>query len=248
MKNSIKTIEQLNLRLKGFHKHFKGRFLFLQNKILTQEEYVLWDFSFSVLADWDKKNRPDNYGIFSHTFEEIGLLLACSASKISRNSKRLFESGLWSYTKDNRIRVNGFEIRDELIKDRLKEVTNKKGIINLQEYIAELKVDSANLQQEIAKTHKSSPKGNGVNQVQTVANLQSTYSKDTLSFPGKAESIILKSEEDYKNVVRQVEELGKVLQNKWFDPNPEIQELVKKYEQLGCLMLNYEIEHNLLPI
>ncbi len=249
MKNSIKTIEELNLRLKGHHKTFRGRFLLLQNKVLTEEEYVLWELSDSVLADWDKNNHPNTYGTFNHTYEEIGFLLGgWSVSKVSRSSKKLFVVGLWSHEKSNRIRVNGFEIREKLIKYKLKEITDEKGIVNLQKYIAELKVDFAKPQQEIAKMQNSSPKGIRVNQPQTVAKLQSTYSKDTLSFPCKVESIILKSEEDYKNVVSQVEELGKALQNKWFDPNPEIQALVKKYEQLSCLMLNYEIEHNLLPI
>lgn len=242
MKNSIKTLEQLNLRLKGYHKHFKGRFLLLQNKVLTQEEYLLWDFSFSVLADWDKEHRPDSYGTFNHTFKEIGRLLACSTSKVSRNSKKLFKTELWSYTDDERtrIRVKGFDIREKL--------TNTKEIINLQEYIAKLKVDFAEPQREVAEMQETAPKGNQVSQLQTIAKLQSHSSKEALGFPCKVQSIILKCEEEYKNVVRQVEELGKKLQGKWFDPNPEIQALVKKHEQLACLMLDYEIEHDLLPI
>ena len=38
------------------------------------------------------------------------------------------------------------------------------------------------------------------------------------------------------------------LRDHWFSSNPVHQQWVGVYEQLACDLLNYEVEHNLLPL
>ena len=75
MKIEIKPYreEKLKNRLKGWHRHFRGRFQLLQSKTLTKSEYILWDCCFSVLADWD--SRHPTYKSFDFTNIEIAYFI-----------------------------------------------------------------------------------------------------------------------------------------------------------------------------
>lgn len=202
MRSVKKTLEQLNLRLKGYDRHFKGRFLLLQKGFLTQGEYVLWDLGWSVLADWDK-GHPEIYGTFGHTWEEIGLMLGCSASKVSRDSNTLFGKGLWGKTPGGRVKVCGFEISKSLA-----AMTEEDGIVDIQKYLAETKTGSAETQRGSADTHENLSKGDLVGDKRLrqkedirVADMQAVGAKDALRVPYKDEYKVLRSEGEYQRIV-----------------------------------------------
>jgi len=56
----------------------------------------------------------------------------------------------------------------------------------------------------------------------------------------------IESKKDYKKVVDRVEKGAELLKDKWFDNKYKV--WVKKYEGLTQAMLDWEIEHNLLPL
>lgn len=200
-------------RLNGYDRHFRGRFLFLHKKLLSDQEYILWDLSYSCLADWDK-SHGDLYGSFEYALWEIGMLLGWSASKVSRNDDKLYSLGLWKKRGD-RIYVVNFDGRD-----RLAEIVKEKRIVDLQEQIAISQPEIAEPQRSVAVPQQQTPKRNGAVSPQSVAILQQPSIKASLvSFKGEFKSY--KSEEDYKRIW---EEMGCPLSftiddMKWIDRN-----------------------------
>ena len=179
MKNSILNKQELNNRLKGYEKIFRGRFLLLQNKVLRDEEYILWELSLSVLADWDKKHG-EKYGTFSHTQKEIAILISWSETKVSRTSKALFKHNFWIKENSAKIRVNGFEI-----KEYLTPITKKYGVVNLEDYLLKKKTDFAYLTEEKSEITKEVSKENGDSRIQPLAEMQDDLPKDSLISPSK---------------------------------------------------------------
>lgn len=161
-------------RLRGYDRHFRGRFLLLHNKVLTDEEVILWDLSYSCLADWDK-SHGETYGSFEYGWEEIGLLLSWSESKVSRNSKKLLLLGFWR-KQCKRIYVAGFELRE-----RLAQITKEEKVIDLQKELAKMQLSGASLQEQVANPQVEDLKGNGQVSAQDHANLQEPNPKIPLS-------------------------------------------------------------------
>lgn len=167
---------KLDKRLKGYHRHFKGRYLLIKNNVLTFQEFILWDLSFSILADWDTSlEHEDIYGSFPQKFSEISYFLNCDPSNISRYSKKLFELGLWKRRNDGRIEVCGFNI----IKN-LSLITNKVGTVDLQDYIANPHIYNAFTQDTNEKKHGLSTKEPESFSSQTDVNLHTPSSKEPL--------------------------------------------------------------------
>jgi hypothetical protein len=174
MLRNQRKLKQLNSRLKGWHKHFKGRFLLLKD--LTEGEYVLWDFSFSILADWHDDPRRDTYGTFFYSFADIANELKCDASVISRRSKKLFRLGLWKKLDDGSIEVCGFNIRDHLT-----VLTKDVDIpIDLQSYIANQQVGNAITNNQLANIHEGSTKEIDTSSPQINANMHDDAPKEPL--------------------------------------------------------------------
>ena len=185
-------------RLNGYDPHLRGRFLLLHRKLLSDSEFILWDLGFSALADWDSKNHdPKDYGSFNYQKTEIGYLLGWHKSKVSRKAKKLFTLGLW-VERDNRIFVNGFDIRDNFA-----QISKDKKVIDLQEYVAILQPPVAEPQPPVADLQRQTPKGNGAVSPQSVAILQPPRPKAPLvSF--KSEFNVCKSEEDYQRTWKEM--------------------------------------------
>ncbi len=182
MKNSILNKHELNNRLKGYEKIFRGRFLLLQNKVLSDEEYILWELSLSVLADWDKKHG-EKYGTFSHTQKEIATLISWSETKVSRTSKALFKNNFWIKENSAKIRVNGFEI-----KEYLTPITKKYGVVNLEDYLLKKDTDFAFLTEEKSEMTVEISKENDNSRVQLYAEMQDDLPKVSLISPSKDKS------------------------------------------------------------
>lgn len=190
----MKTTNQLTQKLKGYHRNFKGRFLLLRNGVLTEGEYILWDLSFSILADWDKKNHSDNYGTFSYTQEEIGSFLGWHKTKVCRLSKKLFQKSFWVKRPDNRIVVVGFDIIENLA-----EITKERGIVDLQEYILKTQSNGTKMKQRIENLQPNTPKENSIIRAQEVAKIQPFVPKKPLVSSNDRFSV-LKTDGEYQRI------------------------------------------------
>lgn len=211
----MKASNQLIKRLKGYQRGFRGRFLLLKNRILTDEEFILWDLSFSVLADWDKKNHSDNYGTFSYTQEEIGFFLGWDKTKVCRRSNKLFKKNFWVKRLDNRILVVGFDITEYLT-----EITKQKGIVNLQEYISERQLDDVKMKQKIESLQHYSPKENSILQARKVVEMQSPIPKEPLVSSKGNITNTLRTDEEYQKIKeKDIFKSMSIEDMKWIDQN-----------------------------
>lgn len=206
-------INKLNKRLKGYHKTFRGRFLFLRNKILTEGEFVLWDLSFNVLADWDK-NHIETYGTFPYTWADIAFLLGCSESIICRRSEKLFKHHLWERLINGSIKVSGIEIIDLLA-----EITKKEGVVDLQDYLAKTQSYNAKLHENNVKLQRIYPKEEIPDCAQNLAKTQISASKAHLvSFKG--ESRVIRTDEEYQKILEEGGYTRLTVEDmKWIDEN-----------------------------
>lgn len=217
MKDSLQTIEQLNIRLKGYHRAFRGRFLLLQRKDLRDEEFILWECSYSVLVDWDKKHNT--YGTFSHTWVEIGMLLGWSDSKVSRASQELFKKGFWK-RENTRIRVCGYNLFEKLA-----ELTKEKGIIDLITYVAYSQFKPTNVRARNSELQADTSKENRSNQAQLDANMQLNDSKERLSLSSNVPYFnqggsMVRTEEEYQEIFNSGQFPTMTIDDmKWIDKN-----------------------------
>ena len=100
----------------GFNKFFRGRFLLLKDKQLTYSEYIVWDFCYSVLADWDKRHEK-TYATFDYTNAEIAHFLACHPTTISRTMASLIKKKFISIRPNGLHCVEAFEVIDGFLED-----------------------------------------------------------------------------------------------------------------------------------
>jgi len=178
------NLNKLNKRLKGYHRHFRGRFNLL--KVLTAEEYVLWDISFSIAADWDKDH--ESYGTFSFTYADISYFAQCDPSTVSRRSKKLFELGLWKKLDDGSVQVCGFNVLENLT-----VLTKELGIIDLQSYIANQQENHVKKNTQPEEIHDAFSKENTPPSPQSHADLHEANTKEPLvSFNGESNVLIKK--------------------------------------------------------
>jgi len=210
----MKPINLLAQKLKGYHRHFRGRFLLLKNKVLTEEEYILWDLSFSTLADWDKQNHPDNYGTFNYTQEEIASLLGWHKTKVCRLSKSLFQKGFWIRQSDGKIRVVGYDILENLT-----EITKESGVVDLQEYVSKMQLENAEMKQEVPNSQPFSFKENINIQTQEVAKMQLSNAKAPL-VSSKSKYRVLRTDEEYQKIWEEGNYTMLTIDDmKWIDKN-----------------------------
>jgi len=200
-------------RLNGYDPHFRGRFLLLRRKLLSDSEFILWDLGFSALAEWDRKNHdPKDYGSFNYQKTEIGYLLGWHKSKVSRKAEKLFSLGLW-VKKDNRVFINGFDIRDNFA-----QISKDKKVIDLQEYFAILQPAVAEPQPSVADLQQQTSKGNGTVSPQSVAILQPSRPKAPLvSF--KSEFKVIRTDEEYLKMWEENPNGLSVEDMRWIDTN-----------------------------
>jgi len=131
MKMQIKPyrLEKITNRLVGFNKFFRGRFLLLKNNTLTFPEYVLWDFCYSVLADWDVRHAT--YGSFDYTNAEIASFLGCHTSTVSRNMNALINKGFIISRYDGLLQLDTYDELSGWVEEQ-KEAKKSPFIIDYQ--------------------------------------------------------------------------------------------------------------------
>jgi len=69
--------------------------------------------------------------------------------------------------------------------------------------------------------------------------IKKTYSNGYIEY-------VIESEKDYKKVMKRVEKGAEILKDKWF--NPKYKDWAKEYERVAQAILNWDIEHNLIPL
>lgn len=233
------NIKNLLVRLKGWHKTFRGRFLLLQKGVLNNTQFILLELSFSVLADWDEEH-VDTYGSFDYTWEEIGWFFSWDKSTVSRSSKKLFKLHFWDRRPDGRIQVNGFEIEKSLTR-----ITKSEGIVDLQGYIARTQREVSKTQQIGEERQRDLSKDNIHSQAQMVAEQQQASTKEPLvSFNGES-SFVLRDERKYEYAKERVKMIEEDLRDK--DLNEEARKiLTARLEDFKQSVMGYEADNDLI--
>lgn len=206
--------ESLSSKLIGWYGTYRGRFLLLQSKVLSKEEFILYEASIAF-SDWDKDHK--NYGTLNLNQKEIEALLGFSAGFVCKYGKGLVEKGLWQELPNGLVRPLGIEL---IWVDVLKEQVKKYKIVNLQTYLAEQQTSIVASQQQVADKQTNAPKDKGLIYPEAIADLQSVPSKsDLISF--KDDSFTLRSNEEYQRIW---DEMGKPADftpddMRWIDQN-----------------------------
>ena len=190
----MRSEESLSKKFVGWYGTYRGRFLLLKNRILTKEEFILYDASVAF-ADWDK-DHTSTYGFLDLKQNEFEVLLGMSDGFVSRYGKNLFLKGFWRIRQDGLIQVMGFELIEINL---LNKITKKDLIVDIQKYVADLQTKVADSQQENVNLQQNFTKGNGEIQPQKVADLQQAVSKSN-SVSYKDKDIILRSDKEYKKM------------------------------------------------
>jgi len=210
----MRSEKDLLKKLVGWYGTYRGIFLLLKNKILTKEEFILYEASIAF-ADWDK-DHTNTYGYLDLKQDEFEILLGVSDGFVSRYGKNLFTKGFWRKREDGFIQVMGFELIEINL---LNKITKKDLIVDVQKYIADLQTKVADPQQENANLQQNFSKDEDINQSQKVADLQQTVSKSNLVFY-KDKVIILRSDEEYKKIIEEFSFSQLSVEDmKWIDTN-----------------------------
>lgn len=129
-------------KIRGYQKAPRDRFFLLKDKILTQEELLLYELGIAI-TDWDR-THIDTYGTFQATNIEMAELLGwVSDSTVSRLKTSLIKKGYFLPFND-KIKVLGFR------KWELRQTH-----VDKQDEIAEMQVESANMQESPSKMQEN---------------------------------------------------------------------------------------------
>ncbi|PWU24082.1 hypothetical protein C5B42_00710 [Candidatus Cerribacteria bacterium 'Amazon FNV 2010 28 9'] len=199
----MRQLIDLQRKLHGYHGTYRGKFLLLQRKILTKEEFILYDASLSF-ADWDKDKST--YGTFDLSQLEIQLLLGFSEGYVSKYSKKLFQLHFWEERDDGRILVSGFKLTEAGL---LKELARQNLLIDPDLIFANQQSHFEKQPTHFANKQTASPKRIAGNQPYGFANQQSGQPKsDTVSYKDENIDDSGLSEEDKKWIDENLKESG----------------------------------------
>lgn len=171
-----------------------------------------------ALYDWDDKHK-ETYQTVIATDATLASILGCSPSKVCRVKKLLLKKGLIK----------------EIGRSAYFVIQLPQPVSNLEE----LQNDIAKMQDETALMQEN------------IAELQGNQGylpqNAIVSYKGKYR---ICTEEEYKRVKIRVDELSKQIDELdcWLSEKTEEKALVDEHERLAGLLLNYEIDHNLIPI
>lgn len=192
-------INGINKKLRGYQKAPRDRFNLLQQHILTQEEFLIYELAIAI-TDWDDDHST--YGTFKATNKELAQILGWSSdSPVVRYKQSLIRKGYLRALSSGFIQAIDFEawqIRKPYQKNSSSEVAKLQPLpANLQHEHAEMQTEAAKLQEFPAQ--------------------KTNYSLGSF----KGESMVSRSNEDYLSMW---EERGRpadfgVDDMKWIDLN-----------------------------
>lgn len=197
---------------------YRNRQLVAKQLGLSDQEYRLWDLYIAVNG-WDKRYE-ESYQAVHATDKQIADILGWSSSKVCRTRSGLVKKGV--------IRERERSVQEMLLLpgklDDIAQLQNKDA--NLHEQIAEVK-------NEIADSQPIQGKNNN----------DSLVSYNGMYFP-------IKTKERYEEVKSTVDNLTKQIDEVkgWLSDDPKMIAMVNEQQRLAGMMLEYEIEHDLLPI
>lgn len=138
---------RIKKRLKGYISHPRERFFLLQSKVLTPQEFVVYEFYLSI-ADWDKKHSK-KFTTFYAPNKDVATYLGYKAdSTISRIRTTLLEKGLILWKPE----LNRFEVPDFKIWTCTLPAKVQAHIAEMEIELAEMQKYSANLQEVKVKS------------------------------------------------------------------------------------------------
>lgn len=188
---------RLGRKLHGFHRHFRGRFLLLSRGVLNHNEYLLWDLGFSVLAGWDNKNHPENYGIIKLTQDEIGQYLRLSRSAVCKTIQSLIRKGFWEKINAHEYVVVGYNISEYF-----GGIVSKRKLIDFQQFVSSKKQPVSNPQQLVSSAQLDASRVDRQLSAQNVSAEKQVYSQNIVSSKDNLVSS-LRSDEEYKQLSKE---------------------------------------------
>jgi DNA-binding Lrp family transcriptional regulator len=137
----------------GILASYREKFILLQEKILSDEQFVLYEFCIHQ-ADFDVRHK-DKFGTFQLTNRELGIRLGWSEDKVGRQIKVLLKYGLL-IKRDYKTHevVDFFRY---LPKNAFQRVKNKEELAYLQQVIAFIRVESAKIRPENVNLRNNKP-------------------------------------------------------------------------------------------
>lgn len=168
-------MKRLLKKLRGYQKAPRDRFELLINKVLNQEEFILYEFGIAI-TDWDIEH-VETYGTFEATNKEIAMALGWkSDSTVSRHKKSLIKKGLFYIENSGLISPKDFD------KWQLRKFLPAK----IHESPAHAQTQPANIQDSSSKMQENRGQ-------------EEVYS---LSF-FKGNSSLLRKEEEYQKIYKE---------------------------------------------
>ncbi len=233
---------ELQKRLnKTFQKVTRDRHVIAQRLKLSDSEYRLWDL-FTALYDWD--NRHTTFGSVVGTNEEIAKLLSgCnwSASKVCRTLISLIKKGLIKRVSRSQHKLTALPLDQITITFPSNDTPDDSPTLS-DNILADPQNNNADPQITNAEMHQDSAE---LQENQGSMRISIVSFKDKFKDEKDGRNL---TREEYEKVCQEVERLYSVLKGKFLSENGEIQKKVQEYERLAQLMLDYQIEHDLLPI
>lgn len=139
----IQSKNPLLKKLRGYQKADKGRIKLLTDKVLSHEEYILFEICIAI-TDWDRDH--ETYGLFKATNLQLAEIAGWdSDSTVSRYRKSLVEKGFLSDCGNGCFKAKNFEDwqlrRGEVAKNQDVSADLQPSSAEIQTYPAKMQKD-----------------------------------------------------------------------------------------------------------
>lgn len=234
-------------KLNGYRPTHRNKWRFIQYGILNLQELALLEF-YADIFDFDKGHEL--FGLFKVNFNEVAGMFRCKSANTVRNwHNKLLSTGFIEKTSQNNVfRLKCFRrfihsgFWNGKVDDYAKREVDQPIEVILQNFDIDPHLVGVNFQ---PVANKSDILASEIN-----ARVLGSYKDESRDYQDNQlkELRSIKTDEEYKLVKARVEKLGKIIGDNWFSDNPRIKKLVQEHQHLANKMLEYEIEHDLIPI
>lgn len=233
-------------KLNGYRPTHRNKWRFIQEGLLNIQELALLEF-YADIFDFD--SRHDEVGLFEVDFHKISKIFNCSVNTIRNWHNKLLKVGFIQRTDNKNLYSLSCYLRyvtpgywkGEAAK--YVEIENNQPVeVILQSFGINLQSSKRKFQPFVKKETNSASNSNSI--------ALGSYKDESRDYQDNQlkELRSIKTDEEYKLVKARVEKLGKTIGDNWFSDNPRIKKLVQEHQHLANKMLEYEIEHDLIPI
>lgn len=209
---------------------------------MSIQELALLEF-YADIFDFDKNHQ--SFGFFAADFEEIAMLFDCKSTNTVRNwHNKLLKLG---FIKKMGLK-NVYELTCYLRYinpghwgGKANEYTNAEKDQSIKIILQSFGIDLHSIGGKLQYNEVNDATSATKSQVIAISSSKDEY-RD--SFQSKR----ARSEEEYNSIKTRVEKLGETIGDNWFSSDSPMQDLVQEHQDLANKMLEYEIEHDLLPL